>query len=295
MTRYQVFLKVVETGSFTRAAQELDYTQSAVSQMVHSLEEELSATLLLRSKSGVTLTADGEEYLPFLRAVCNACDELRRKQHEMEGMVGRVIRIGTFTSVSRNWLPFLMKQFKELYPPVQFELLQGDYTYISRWIRDGSIDFGFVSPKAVSGLALSPLYRDEMMAILPAGHPLADREVLTLRDLAREPFILLDEGVCSVPLDAFAAAGLAPNLQYKVYDDYSIMTMVEQGLGVSILYQPVLKNASAGLAIRPLSPPITRTVALAFRDRRVLSTASQRFILFIEQYFQQNPTAPPIQ
>ena len=61
MTRYQVFLKVVETGSFTRAAQELDYTQSAVSQMVHSLEEELSATLLLRSKSGVTLTADGEE------------------------------------------------------------------------------------------------------------------------------------------------------------------------------------------------------------------------------------------
>lgn len=285
MTRYYVFLKVVETGSFTRAAQELDYTQSAVSQMVQTLEEELCATLFHRSKSGITLTPDGQEYLPFIRAVCNACDELRRKRREMEGLEGSVIRIGTFTSVSRNWLPLLIKQFKELYPSVQFELLQGEYTNISQWIKEGSVDFGFVNPTAVSGLKTIPLYQDEMLAVLCPGHPLAVQKRLTLRSLAAEPFILLDEGEHSVVLDAFASEGLTPNLQYKVYDDYSIVSMVEQGLGVSVLYRPVLQNIAQNLVTLPLDSPVTRTVAVACRDSRALSGASRTFLHFIEKHF----------
>lgn len=285
MTRYYVFLKVVETGSFTRAAQELDYTQSAVSQMVQTLEEELCATLFHRSKSGITLTPDGQEYLPFIRAVCNACDELRRKRREMEGLEGSVIRIGTFTSVSRNWLPFLIKQFKELYPSVQFELLQGEYTNISQWIKEGSVDFGFVNPTAVSGLKTIPLYQDEMLAVLCPGHPLAAQKRLTLQSLAAEPFILLDEGEHSVVLDAFASEGLTPNLQYKVYDDYSIVSMVEQGLGVSVLYRPVLQNIAQNLVTLPLDSPVTRTVAVACRDSRALSGASRTFLRFIEKHF----------
>ena len=285
MTRYYVFLKVVETGSFTRAAQELDYTQSAVSQMVQTLEEELCATLFHRSKSGITLTPDGQEYLPFIRAVCNACDELRRKRREMEGLEGSVIRIGTFTSVSRNWLPFLIKQFKELYPSVQFELLQGEYTNISQWIKEGSVDFGFVNPTAVSGLKTIPLYQDEMLAVLCPGHPLAVQKRLTLQSLADEPFILLDEGEHSVVLDAFASEGLTPNLQYKVYDDYSIVSMVEQGLGVSVLYRPVLQNIAQNLVTLPLDSPVTRTVAVACRDSRALSGASRTFLRFIEKHF----------
>ncbi|MCI6026110.1 MAG: LysR family transcriptional regulator [Oscillospiraceae bacterium] len=285
MTRYYVFLKVVETGSFTRAAQELDYTQSAVSQMVQTLEEELCATLFHRSKSGITLTPDGQEYLPFIRAVCNACDELRRKRREMEGLEGSVIRIGTFTSVSRNWLPLLIKQFKELYPSVQFELLQGEYTNISQWIKEGSVDFGFVNPTAVSGLKTIPLYQDEMLAVLCPGHPLAAQKRLTLQSLAAEPFILLDEGEHSVVLDAFASEGLTPNLQYKVYDDYSIVSMVEQGLGVSVLYRPVLQNIAQNLVTLPLDSPVTRTVAVACRDSRALSGASRTFLRFIEKHF----------
>ena len=80
MTRYHAFLKIIETGSFTKAAHELGYTQSAISQMVHSLEEELSTTLILRSRKGVTLTPDGEEFLPYIKAVYNAHHELLEKR-----------------------------------------------------------------------------------------------------------------------------------------------------------------------------------------------------------------------
>ena len=79
MNRYEVFVKVAECGSFTRAASELGYTQSAVSQMVHTLEEELSTVLLRREKGGVVLSADAEQYMPYIRSICAAHRELRVK------------------------------------------------------------------------------------------------------------------------------------------------------------------------------------------------------------------------
>ncbi|MFR0987324.1 MAG: LysR family transcriptional regulator, partial [Frisingicoccus sp.] len=97
MNRYEVFIKVVECGSFTKAAEVLDYTQSAVSQMVHTLEEELSTVLLLRSKNGITLTADGEAYYPYICSINNAHRELEEKYREMQGLGGGKIRIGSFT------------------------------------------------------------------------------------------------------------------------------------------------------------------------------------------------------
>ncbi|MCI2047963.1 MAG: LysR family transcriptional regulator [Faecalibacterium sp.] len=282
MTRYDVFCKVIETGSFTRAADVLGYSQSAVSQTVQALENELGAALLVRTKGGVRLTADGESFLPYIRAVCGAGQALDEKRREMQGLENSVIRIGTFTSVSRNLLPPLMQQFKALYPGAHFVLQQGEYTGIARWVQEGAVDFGFVSPEAVSGLALAPLYRDEMLAVLPPKHPLAAKSRVTLRELAAEPFILLDEGKMSVVKNAFAGAGLAPHIEYEVYDDYSILAMVRQGLGISILYRLVLAGFGEGVALRPVAEPLERTVALAWKSWDTLPLAARRFAEFIK-------------
>ena len=99
MNRYKAFIKIVETGSFSRAAETLGYTQSALSQMVHTLEKELSTTLLLRSRTGITLTADGREYLPYIQSIANAQRELEVKFSEMQGLQSGLIRIGTFTQL----------------------------------------------------------------------------------------------------------------------------------------------------------------------------------------------------
>lgn len=288
MNRYEVFIKVVECGSFTKAAEVLDYTQSAVSQMVHTLEEELSTTLLLRSKNGVILTADGEAYYPYICSINNAHRELEEKYREMQGLGGGKIRIGSFTSVSRNWLPGLMKAFKEKYPDVRFELFQGEYTNIGQWIKEGRVDFGFVVPDAVSGLQVLPLYTDEMVAVLPKNHPLSSKNTVALADLADCPNILLDEGELSVPLNAYEKNHLEPNIQYRVYDDYSIITMVEQELGVSILYKAVVQNLERSCAVRPIEPIVERTVAIACKNRKTLPVASRYFMDFIREYFQKD-------
>lgn len=284
MTRYDVFMTVVEEGSFTRAAEKLGYTQSAVSQMIHTLERELSTTLVHRSRNGVALTPDGEEYLPYLRSIRNAGKELEEKYREMHGLENSVIRIGTFTSVSRNLLPRYMKQFKMRYPTVRFVLQQGEYTNIFRWIQDGTVDFGFVNPNAGAGLHTCVFLQDDMLAVLPPDSPLAERDAVSLEDMAGHPFLLLDEGKWSVPVEAFRERGLTPDIHYKVYDDYSIMSMVEQGLGISMLYRIVLAGCSQNIVTRPIYPPITRTISLAWRDKQTMSTASR---LFLEHLLQR--------
>jgi DNA-binding transcriptional LysR family regulator len=281
MNVYYAFMKAIETGSFTKAAEELGYTQSAISQMVHSLEEELSTILILRSRTGITLTPDGEEFLPYIKKICNSHRELKEKMKEMEGLESGHIRIGVFSSVSCHWLPGLMKDFKLQYPAVHFELHQGDYTEISTWIKEGSVDFGFVNPKAVSNLTTTPLKDDEMFAVLPKGHGLAEQNEVTLKELLNEPYILLDEGDISEPLTIFQLNNFEPNIQYRVHDDYTIMSMIEQGLGISILPKLVLHRCPYHIITKKISPSFSRTISLAYKDKRVLPISSRSFIDFI--------------
>ncbi|MFG6494775.1 LysR family transcriptional regulator [Fictibacillus sp. UD] len=285
MNAYYAFIKAVETGSFTKAAEELGYTQSAISQMVHSLEEELSTILILRSRTGVTLTPDGEEFLPFIKKICNSHRELKEKIKEMEGLETGLIRIGSFSSVSCHWLPGLIKEFKKQYPAVEFEIHQGDYTDIANWIKEGSVDFGFVNPNAVSNLTMIPLQKDEMFAVVPENHPLAEKDVVSLEELMNEHYILLDEGEISEPLTIFKQNSVEPNIQYRVHDDYAIMSMIEQGLGVSILPKLILSRCPYQVVTKPISPSFARTISLAYKDKRVLPIASRSFIDFIiERY-----------
>lgn len=287
MNSYYAFIKAIETGSFTKAAEQLGYTQSAVSQMVHSLEEELSTTLILRSRKGISLTPDGEEFLPYIRKICNSHRELIEKLNEMQGLQSGLIRIGTFSSVTCHWLPGFIKDFKEQYPSVHFELHQGHYSDISNWIKDGTVDFGFVNSSAVSNLTVTPLQKDEMIAVLPASHHLANYSKVSLNELINEPYILLDEGVINEPLTIFKQNHFEPNIQYKVHDPYAILSMIEQELGISILPKLLLNRCPYNIAKKPVTPSIVRTISLAYKDKKVLPIASRYFIDYVIDKFRE--------
>ncbi len=282
-SKYSVFLKVLDCGSFTRAAEELGYSQSAVSQSVRTLENELGTKLILRSREGLALTEDGKSYLPFLRAVAASENALADKKTEMLGLSHSKIRIGTFTSISRNILPRLMQEFLEIYPDVTFELIQGDYTTITEDILTGSLDFGFVNPESVSDIITESIYQDSMMAVLPADHPLAENQSVSLKDLVHDPFIVLDEGNFSIPLQEFEKHGLMPNITYKVTDDYTILSMIRQGLGISILYKLVLSGFSDGVRVLPIDEKFNRTIAVGYRDYETMPIAARRFVDFIKE------------
>ena len=158
ISRYGIFCKVLELGSFTKAARYLGYSQSSVSQTIQSLEKELGVMLIDRRKDGIGLTPDGKEYFPYIQGVYAAEKALVQKENEMAGLENTTIRIGTFTSVSRTMLPPLMKAFLKEYPTVSFVLRQGDYTGIEQWISEGSVDLGFVCADAVTEVETRVLY-----------------------------------------------------------------------------------------------------------------------------------------
>lgn len=278
MNQYIAFLKVLECNSFSDAARALGYTQSAVSQMMKSLEEELGVTLLIRSRTGVALTYEGELLLPYVRDVANAHRMLTEHAGNFSGLQCGVVRIGTFTSISSWLLPPVMKQFKEAHPNIRFELHQGVYSEIEEWVRTGVVDFGFTDTSRVTPFACEPILRDTMLAVLPEGHLLGENIFVSVEQLAGEPFILLDEGRGGGKVHDMVAAHPQIDVQYRVADDYSILTMVENHLGIAVLPEMVLKNTNCSVLGRQLQPPLERTVGVIFQKRSGLSTAARAFL-----------------
>lgn len=278
MQRYAALLKVKEVGSFTKAAELLGVTQPALSQMVASLERELGMKLLVRSRAGARLTPEGERLFPAMEQAVARYRTMREKADEILGLESGVVRIGTVSSVSCHWLPGVIEQFWAAHPAIEIVLLQGDYTTIPEWVRTGAVDFGFVNPAAVKGMDTMFVKSGEFLAVLPANHPLAGRAALRPEDLAKEPFLLLEEGAWSEPLEAFRAAGVSPQVRLRMHDDYSILSMVEQGLGVSMLAKLVLRKTSYRIAAVPMDPPVIRTLSLVMKDRESLTLAARAFI-----------------
>lgn len=289
MNRYIALQKVVELGSFSRAAEAMGYSQSAVSQMIASLEEELSIKLVNRFRTGTKLTLEGEKIYPQIERLIYQYHAVLEKTKEIKGLETGTIRMGTLASISAHWLPGLLKEFQERYPGVEFVIHQGDYTSILEWIKTGAVDFGFVNPKAVTGIETTVLKEGAMLAVLPEGHPLGEREVVPLEELAKEPFILLEEGHYYEPLEAFRSVGIMPNVKYTIHDDYAIMTMVEAGLGVSILAELVLHRTSYRLRLRATEPPVFRTIAIGYKDKASLPIACKRFIELLRSHLEELP------
>ena len=283
LSRYSIITKVVELGGFTKAAEAINYSQSAVSQTVKNFEHELGFALLSRGKDGVHLTKDGEAIYPYIQAIAKSEDALSRRVHEIKGLTNSELRIGTFTSVSRTLLPGWMRGFKETYPEVRFVLEQGEYTTIPEWVKTDTVDFGFVNMDATPEMDSYLLYTDDMVAVLPLDQPQTKKEVLTLEDLSHESLILLDEGNFNVPLQAFARHELVPQVAFEVYDDYTILAMVEENLGVSIMYARVLNGFDDKVAIRPIKEKLSRRVGIIWKNWDKLPLAARHFIDYIKE------------
>lgn len=289
MNRYIALQKIVELGSFTKAAETLGYTQSAMSQMIASLEDELSIKLLYRSRVGVKLTIEGADLYPFIERTILQYQAMQEKANEIKGLETGIIRVGTISSITCHWLPQLIKDFQAIYPNVQFVLHQGDYSSIQEWIKVGAVDFGFITPPAVTGMETITIKDGRMLAILPESHPLASHSCVRLEEIASEPFILLEEGHYSEPLEAFHSCKLEPNIKYTIHDDYAIMTMVEAGLGISILAELVLRRTNYRIVMLPVDPPITRTLAVGYKDKNSLPIASKYFIEYLTSHIEKLP------
>lgn len=275
------FVKTVEHGSFTKAAEALHYSQSGISRMIADLERDWGVALLERGRSGVRLTSDGAVLLPCARGVCEAQERLRTQIGELNGLQSGLIRIGTFSSAATHWLPGIIKKFQKAYPAVDYELVLGDYAEIERWIAEGRVDCGFVRLPTRPEFDVLALERDELMAVVPEGHRLAARQRFPVQALADEPFMLLEKDGNTEVSDELRRLGVTVDAKLTTWDDYAIMSMVESGLGISLLPRLILRRTPYRIAAIPLEQPAYREIGLALRDRERASHAVKRFLGYL--------------
>lgn len=280
--KFMAFVKTVEYGSFTKAAEILNYSQSGISRMINDLEKDWKITLLERSKAGVRLTSDGVKLLPYAKSVCKEYEKLLTQVDEINGLQSGLIRIGTFSSVAAHWLPNIIKAFQDDYPNIDYELLLGEYSEIEEWILEGRVDCGFLCLPTHNGLETVFLEQDKFLAVLPENHPLEKLERIPLSALCSEPFMLLEKGKKTEISEIFERCGLTPNTHFTTIDDYAVMSMVESGLGVSILPQLILKRVPYRIVTKELDVPVYRNIGLALRNKQTASLAVKRFIEYLK-------------
>lgn len=283
LQKYLAFVKAAELGSFSRAAETLSYSQSGVSRMIADLERDWGVTLLERGKGGVQLTSDGLRLLPCAVRLCGAFRELETEVSELRGLKTGLIRIGTFSSVATHWLPNIIRAFQRDYPGMDYELLLGDYTEIEQWVREGRVDCGFLRlPTADPSLETIFLEEDRLLVILPEDHPLAGRAVFPVEELRGQPFLLLEKGARAEITAVLERNHVRPDIRFTTWDDYAIMSMVESGLGISILPELILKRIPYRIAARPLSVPACRKIGFVLRDHRTASLAVRTFMDYLD-------------
>lgn len=282
LQKYMAFVKTVEYGSFTKAAEILNYSQSGISRMIHDLEKEWKVTLLERGRGGVSLTSDGLKLLPYAENVCREYEKLQMQVDELNGLRSGLIRIAAFSSVASQWLPNIIKEFQKDYPDIDYELLLGDYSEIEEWILEGRVDCGFLRLPTHAELETVFLEQDRLMVVLPEGHRLADCERFPVNALVEDPFMLLEKGARAEVSEIFERCGLTPKVHFTTWDDYAIMAMVESGLGISILPELILKRIPYRIVVKELEIPAYRSIAVALKEKKSASLAVKRFLEYLD-------------
>ena len=291
VTKYQIYLKTVELGSFTAAARALNFTQSGVSHAIGSLEEELGVTLLVRSHGGVTPTADGRALAPYFQEMCALSHRLEQHAEDLRGLDTGLIRVATFTSVSEKWLPGMLKTFQEKYPRIEFELLPSNFNNeISDWVLHGQADCGFISlpTPAEKYLDYWLLQRDQWKVILPCDHPLAGRQPFPPEALEQYPLILLDEGDDYEIRAALDEMGVHPHVRYTAREDRTILAMVSNGLGISLLPELMVRHSPTPIKVCHAPLHFYRTIGIGVKDKKALSNSTRLFVDYVRTWVAEN-------
>ena len=282
--KYETLLKTVDLGSLTRASEALGYTQSAISHIISGLEEEMGLRLLIRDRSGVRLTEEGGRLLPAIRAVCQANQEVHRQVSEIHGLEVGVIRMGTFLSVSVHILPNLIAKFSEQHPHLEFELLQGSYTDIERWISEGRVECGFVRLPTNQALETIPVLEESILAVFPKERELELKQGrFPVEKISEETFILRPDALEASMRSLMKRSYCKPRITYSAKDDLAVIAMVEKGLGMSILPELLLRGNCHNIRMVELDPPAHRKICVAYKSDQMLCPAARQFLSFIRE------------
>jgi DNA-binding transcriptional LysR family regulator len=277
LAQLRTLVAVVESGSFSRAADLLHVTQSGVSHAVGTLERELAVPLFERRGGRVALTERGHRVLAHARAMLEREQQIRQEVKRGDGAEAGRVRLGSVPSVSVRVLPKLFAFLARRHPTLDVILFDGSDDEVRAWLLSGAIDVGVVALPS-RDFQTTEFVSDLMVAVVPERHRLANKGKVRLREIGSIPFIMSNGGCEPLIRRMFRAAAVPLRIRYEVRDMATILGMVKEGLGVTVVPTLSLPERHPGIRALPLVPSVERRLALAVRSRETSPPAVRAFI-----------------
>lgn len=281
--KYEAFIRAVELGSLSKAAVELGYTQSGISHMMLSLEEELGFPLMVRTSSGIRPNPEGEVLLPIIRQLLSTNETLEQYIAKIKGADAGSIRIAALPGVATYWLPGILKTFQRDFPHVEIRVIEGSADEIEAMMDRREVDLCIHNAGETEAFEWQPLYKDQMMALLPPEHPLAEASSVPLTAMVRERFLMPMAGYDQEARRILDQQEQSPQIQFSACNAYAIIAMVEVGLGVSILPSLVVENYPSRAVALPFDPPQYRTIGMGVPQIKTASPATRNFMEYLQR------------
>ena len=278
-TKIKAILTAARRGSLSKAAAEFSYTPSALSHILADLEEELSVRLFRRTSSGVTLTDEGKQLLPYLEKVLQSEQELKQAAARLAEQGNRSLRIAAYSSISRNLLSRFLKGFKEAHPGIKLSIHVADN--LEGWLESGRADIIFADNILLGQGEWHPLFTDRYCAVAPAAFP-KEKNVLLHEELYQYPHIFTDDEHLNTVFDRERFREL---IYFRSEDDQAVVNMVRAGMGIALLPELVLQENAEGVRVVELHPPITRTLGYACKKQE-LPLGAVKFLRYLKTALQ---------
>ena len=275
--KIKAIIAAVQHKSLSRAAEEFSYTPSAFSHMTATFEKELGVQLFHRHSKGVELTEAGKVLYPKLQAILQAEKELSDTAAALAGS-SQPLQIATYSSISRNFLSDILREFKKQHPEIRLSVTVSDN--LAGLLQEDRADIVFADTPAFGDCQWSPIMEDRFLAVAPLSMG-KDRVSITREELYEYPQIFTDDQ----PLrEYFDVSKFKELTQFHSEDDLSVVNMVRAGLGITILPALTMKGNAEGTALLELEPPLTRTLGFGYKKSRKKSPALSCFIQFVSGY-----------
>ena len=284
ISKYHIFMEVVRHHSFSKAAEALGYTQSGVSHTLKRMEEELGLALFYRNRNGAYLTAAGEEILDCVSKIVQCQDNLQQTVENLHDLNQGSLQIGTYSSISRKWLPQIIREFRKDYPQIEIHFKEGGAQDILEWMQRREVDMGFFSEGVDDWYDWIPLAEDPLLAVLPPDYACEGIRAFPIEQCNDRTFVISEKGTDIDIHRLLHEKHIHPDIQYSAKDDYTIIAMVSCGLGISILPGMVLEHNDTNVQTMPLSPCAVRRLGLAVPSLQMASPAARKFIEYAKDF-----------
>lgn len=287
------FVVLAETGNFLEAADYLYMSQSSLSRHIKSIEEELGTTLFDRTTRKVSLNEYGKAFLPYAKQISQIQYEYTTELMNKIQTANEMLTIGAIPTMAHYHITNLISDYQVSHPDYTINIIENDSLSLINDLNQGKCDLAFIreSDKVshFNDLVRIPYTTDNMVAVLPASHPCAGQDSITLDEIKNENLLLLDQNTLmyALCLASCEKSGFTPKVKYTGHRAENMISLVSKGMGIALLTKrPAQYFLREDIAIVDIHPLINTKISLVYTQKHEISCPAKNFMKWLTQYLQ---------